>query len=181
MWDAARSHRSANLARTAGRSAGAGQPQDTREQPRTMTVGIHRPTRWISASLLSEGKRAGAFWLCLCVAVSVGYAWRVVGDPLVNDYVVQDDARQHAFWAARYANPEAFPGDLTADYAQSVAPIGYGAVYRLASAVGVDVQTTNKALPLVLGPATAVAAFQLTMAVAGLPSVAFVASFILNQ
>ena len=55
-----------------------------------------------------------------------------------GDWVVQDDARQHVFWMARYVDPELFPNDLIADYFQSVAPWGYTSLYKLGIAIGID-------------------------------------------
>jgi hypothetical protein len=57
---------------------------------------------------------------------------------LRGEYVVQDDARQHLFWMARFLDPSLFPHDLIADYFQSAAPYGYTTLYRLMATIGLD-------------------------------------------
>src|SRR5512136_2221929 len=68
-----------------------------------------------------------------------------------SPYVVQDDARQHVFWMARFLDPGLFPNDVIADYFQSVAPIGYKALYKGMALIGVDPSLFNKLLPMLLG------------------------------
>ncbi|HEV3409759.1 MAG TPA: hypothetical protein VG095_05670, partial [Chthoniobacterales bacterium] len=73
--------------------------------------------------------------------------------------LVQDDARQHVFWMARFRDPTLFPNDLIADYFQAVAPNGYSAFYLLFAQLGLEPLWLSKLLPAILGVATAWIAF----------------------
>ncbi len=100
----------------------------------------------------------------------------VLSDPLV----IQDDARQHVFWMARFANPDLFPNDLIADYFQDVAPIGYTTLYRLASLVGIAPFDFNHIVPVLIALATTIAVYGLTIELLPLPLTGFLATAILN-
>jgi len=97
------------------------------------------------------------------------------------EYVVQDDARQHVFWMQRFVNPQLFPNDLIADYFQSVAPIGYSWLYKIAALLGLNPLLLSKLLPPILGLISTVACFFVVLEMLPLPVVGFVASLLLNQ
>jgi hypothetical protein len=97
------------------------------------------------------------------------------------EYVVQDDARQHVFWMARFQDPDLFPHDLIADYFQSVAPQGYAALYRLMAKLGINPLLFSKLLPLVLGLIATGYCFGLSLQILPVPLSGFVATLLLNQ
>ena len=120
-------------------------------------------------------------WLLLSLAFAMLYGilfWRIAFE---GPYAIQDDARQHVFWMWRYIDPSFFPDDLMADYFQSVAPVGYKALYRLATLVGINPFTFNKLLPPFIGLAGTVYTFYLALAIIPIPLIAFVNTLILNQ
>lgn len=102
-----------------------------------------------------------AFWLALALAVSLGFGLRTSRPALVSPLVVHDDVRQHVFWVPRLHDPALFAGDWIADYYQSQAPLGYQAVYWLATLI-TDAITVTKILPLVLTVVLALAGFWLS-------------------
>ncbi|MBX2865233.1 MAG: hypothetical protein KTR27_16905, partial [Leptolyngbyaceae cyanobacterium MAG.088] len=104
--------------------------------------------------------------------------WRIAFE---SPYSIQDDARQHVFWMWRYVDPSLFPKDLIADYFQSVAPLGYKALYRLAALVGIHPLTFHKLLPPIICLVGTVYTFYLTLAVIPVPLLAFINTLILNQ
>ena len=89
---------------------------------------------------------------CLIIVLVVSFVYGVLDlqTAFQGDWVVQDDARQHVFWMARYLDPELFPNDWIADYFQSVAPWGYTSLYKLAASVGIDPLVFNKLIPVAL-------------------------------
>ena len=103
-----------------------------------------------------------AFWLALALAVSLGFGLRTSRPALVNPLVVHDDVRQHVFWVPRLHDPTLFAGDWIADYYQSQAPIGYQAIYWVATLM-TDAITVTKILPLVLTVVLALAGFWLAL------------------
>ncbi|MEM9771127.1 MAG: hypothetical protein AAF889_05945 [Cyanobacteria bacterium P01_D01_bin.73] len=112
--------------------------------------------RW---SFVPEGRKGDRrFWMVLLGAISLSIAFGLAGlsAGLADPYSVQDDARQHVFWMARFLNPAAFPNDPIADYFQTVAPWAYQGIYRLAAAMGIEPLFFNKLLPVGLGIVAAV-------------------------
>ncbi len=115
----------------------------------------------------------------LAIAMLYGILfWRIAFE---GPYGIQDDARQHVFWMWRYVDPMMFPDDLMADYFQSVAPIGYKALYRFGSLIGINPFLFNKLLPPFICLAGTVYTFYLALAIIPVPLVAFVNTVILNQ
>jgi len=124
----------------------------------------------------------GVFWwffLSLLFAAICG----VLGlkQALHGEYVVQDDARQHVFWMARFLDPDLFPRDLIADFFQSVAPHGYTALYRLMAEFGLDPLLFNKLLPVGLGLIVTGYCFGLALQILPVPLSGFLAALLLNQ
>lgn len=84
------------------------------------------------------------FWLSLSFAFAIIYGLIALQKAFSNEYVIQDDARQHVFWMRRFIDPDLFPNDLIADYFQSVAPWGYSTfIDRLRSQVLIQSSSVN--------------------------------------
>ena len=136
---------------------------------------------WINDYGLRSTPNTQRLWLLLSLAFATLYGilfWRVA---FASPYAIQDDARQHVFWMWRYIDPTFFPDDLMADYFQSVAPVGYKALYRLAAWIGINPFTFNKLLPPFICLAGTVYTFYLALAIIPIPLIAFVNTLILNQ
>ena len=87
-------------------------------------------------------------WFFLSLLIAVYMAWAPLQKALSNEYVIQDDARQHVFWMQRFIDSELFPHNLLADYFQSVAPPGYTWLYQGFAGLGVETILLHKLLPL---------------------------------
>ncbi|MGD1936898.1 MAG: hypothetical protein ACFCA4_05015 [Cyanophyceae cyanobacterium] len=98
------------------------------------------------------------FWIVLLGAIAVGLVLSACAltAAFAEPHSIQDDARQHVFWMARFMNPGAFPNDPIADYFQTVAPWAYQGIYRLAATVGINPLFLSKLLPVALGLVAAV-------------------------
>jgi hypothetical protein len=81
----------------------------------------------------------------------------------------------------RFIDSDLLKGDLIADYYQSIAPLGYTAVYRLAALAGVDPFLLHRLLPMALGLATTVYCFGFALQVLRVPAGAFFSTLLLNQ
>src|SRR5262245_26107305 len=121
------------------------------------------------------------FWFVLSLAFSVAFASRALQQAFSSPYVLQDDWRHHVFWMARFVEPGVFPGDLIADYFQSIAPAGYTALYKTMAIVGVDPFLLAKLLPMLLGLITTIFCFAVSMQILRVPAAGFVGSLLLNQ
>ena len=121
------------------------------------------------------------FWLSLSLAFSVAFASRALEQAFQSHYVLQDDWRHHVFWTARFMDPEFFPGDLIADYFQSVAPLGYSALYRSVAWLGLDPFVFAKLLPMALGLTTTAFCFGVSLQILRVPAAGFIGSLLLNE
>ncbi|MDZ7954189.1 hypothetical protein [Nostoc sp. DedQUE09] len=121
------------------------------------------------------------FWYSLSLTFAIGYILMGLRQAFTSKYIVSDDAREYISWIYRYFNPDLFPGDLIADYFQSVTPIGYGIVYKIIAALNIDPILFGKIFPLVLGVITTSYCFVVAMEILPVPMVGFLASLLLNQ
>ena len=119
-------------------------------------------------------------WFCFSCGIPLFYGVMALQQGW-GETIVQDDARQYVFWMQRFNDPALFPGDLIADYFQSVTPLGYVGLYRLGNAVGLDPLTFNKVLPLLLALVTTAYLFWLTLDILPVPFTGFVSTLLLNQ
>lgn len=104
-------------------------------------------------------------------------AFLVPGTTAYAPFTIQDDARQFLTWMARLAKPGAMPGDLLADYWQSVAPLAWRWLYEGAAALGVAPVDFARVLPPVLLLVSAYASWRVALAMCrGRPAAAFVAA-----
>jgi len=124
---------------------------------------------------------AWRWWFALAILFAAVGGGLSLAEGFGGEFVVQDDARQHVFWTRRYADPELFPGDAAADYFQSVAPLGYRALYAQAAAFGLDPVAFAKAVPAMLGLLCGLFAFLLAARLTGLPAASFAVSWVVTQ
>ncbi|MEQ9234646.1 hypothetical protein [Coleofasciculus sp. E2-BRE-01] len=120
-------------------------------------------------------------WLTLSLLIATLYGTLAFQPAFSSEYVVQDDARQHVFWMRRFLDPALFPNDIIADYFQSVAPLGYRALYHFMAGIGIDPIVLSKVLPLVLGLVTTGYCFGVAVQLLPIPLTGFIASVLLNQ
>ena len=120
-------------------------------------------------------------WLLTSILVAILFSLSGFGLAFDSPYTVQDDARQHVFWLQKLNDPALFNNDLIADYFSSVAPLGYKFLYWLANAIGIEPFLFNKLLPVLIGVATSIFTFLVTMEIFPVPFAGFVASLLLNQ
>lgn len=120
-------------------------------------------------------------WFCLTLGYATILAVLTWAEITEKPFYIPDDARQHVFWMQRFVNPGLFPHDWIADYFQSVAPLGYVWVYRLAAILGISPLVFNGLLPSILILLTAIATFLTCLELCALPAVGFAASVLLAQ
>lgn len=121
------------------------------------------------------------FWFALSLTFSAIYSFEAIRQAFEGNYIVQDDARQHVFWMERFLDALLFPGDLIANYFQSVAPLGYSTFYWLFASVGIDPNILSKFLPLVLGLISTGYCFGICLQLLEVPCAGFISALLLNQ
>src|ERR1044071_1393898 len=142
---------------------------------------IARIQSWLTGVAPAALDSRTIFWLGLSLAFSASFANQALHQAFSSHFAVQDDARQHVFWMARFLDPQLFPNDLIADYFQTVAPTGYSAFYNLMAHLGVHPMLLNKLLPMALGLIATAYCFLLCLRILPSPGAAFFSTLILNQ
>ncbi len=142
---------------------------------------IARLHKFLTAPDANKSSPRMIFWFSLSLTFAAIYGILAIQKAFSGEYVVQDDARQHVFWMRRFLDAGLFPNDLIADYFQSVAPLGYTAVYQSAAAMGIDPMKTGKLLPLVLGLLTTGYCFGVCVQLLPVPMTGFIGALLLNQ
>lgn len=140
--------------------------------------------RWqnfFTAPTTQTSKYPLIFWFSLSLTTSVIYALLALQKAFSAAHVIQDDARQHVFWMQRFLDAELFPNDLIADYFQSVAPVGYTALYHLMATWGISPILLHKLLPMVLSAIATAYAFHLCLQLFPIPLAGFLTTLLLNQ
>jgi hypothetical protein len=120
-------------------------------------------------------------WLSLSLGFAILYSYLGLQQAFSGDYVVQDDVRQHVYWMQRFIDPDLFPNDLITDYFQSLAPLGYAGVYRVAAVLGLEPILFSKVLPPVLDIILTIYCFYVCLQVFPVPAAGFASTILLNQ
>jgi hypothetical protein len=90
--------------------------------------------------------------------------------------MIQDDARQFLTWMSRLDDAAAMPGDLLADYWQSVSPPLYRSLFAAANALGIEPTLFARLLPVPLLFFCAWMAWRVSIRTVKRPVAAFVAA-----
>ncbi|MDJ0534595.1 MAG: hypothetical protein QNJ70_19290 [Xenococcaceae cyanobacterium MO_207.B15] len=131
---------------------------------------------------LTRGKQQ-AYWLWFGISLLIPFYFGLISLYFAfhDDYIVQDDARQHIVWLQRYVDPSLFPDDAIADYFTSVAPLGYKSFYWLLAKLGIEPIITAKILPLLLAIIATYYLFLFTYSILPLPISSFWSCLFFNQ
>jgi hypothetical protein len=138
-------------------------------------------TQWFATPIDKTPRKISIFWFCLALTFAGFYGFLGWKEAFSAEYMVQDDARQHVFWMARFLDRDLFPNDLIADYFQSVAPLGYQGFYWFFAQLGIDPILLHKILPFFLGLVATAFAFGVTLELFPIPVAAFSSTLLLNQ
>ena len=125
--------------------------------------------------------KADYFWLGVSLLPALYYGFCFYYFVFSQEYVVQDDARQHVVWLQRFSDPELFPHDIIADYFQGLAPVGYKTLYFLAAKVGIEPILLAKILPPILGILTTIYVYLFTLKILPIPITGCLSSLLINQ
>ncbi|HKY06136.1 MAG TPA: hypothetical protein VJQ56_14670, partial [Blastocatellia bacterium] len=142
---------------------------------------VNRPRGFLDAPGQGPPRLQLLIWLALSLAFALVLAIDSIRPSVGTAYIIQDDARQHVFWMERLRDAEAFPGDLIADYYESIAPIGYVYFYKLASVLGYHPISFSKLLPVLLGLVTTLYCFFAALELLPVPLAGFFSTVLLNQ
>ncbi|GEM_PF-790852 len=105
--------------------------------------------------LKSSSTRIEVFVILLAIAIAVNSQFSA----LVNQYIINDDVRQHTWWMRQFQDRDLFNNDLLAEYARSIQPWGFLFLYYLLS-FAADPVLIGKILPIILLPVSSLYMFR---------------------
>lgn len=121
------------------------------------------------------------FWLSASLCITLYFGLISIYYAFSQNYIVQDDTRQHVIWLQKYIDPQLFPNDLIADYFTTLAPIGYKFFYWIVARFGIEPVILAKILPLFLGLIATVYIFNFSLKIFPNFLGAFLISWLFNQ
>ena len=86
----------------------------------------------------NHNNRASNFWLSISLLATLYYGLCFYYFVFNQEYIVQDDTRQHVIWLQRFIDPELFPHDLIADYFSGLALFGFKSIYLFGAKLGLE-------------------------------------------
>ena len=120
-------------------------------------------------------------WLSISLLFTLYYGIVSYYHGFSQEYIVQDDIRQHIVWLQRLIDPELFPNDFIADYFENLAPLGFKALYFKAAKLGIEPIWLARILPTVLAIITTVYIYLFTLKILPKASTGFLATLFVNQ
>lgn len=120
-------------------------------------------------------------WLGISLAVTIYYGLISYQYNFSQDYIVQDDIRQHIVWLQKLDDPELFANDFIADYFESLASIGFKTLYWWSANLGIEPILLARILPTVLAIITTIYTYLFTLKILPKASCGFLATLFVNQ
>ena len=120
-------------------------------------------------------------WLGISLAVTIYYGLVSYYHGFSQEYIVQDDVRQHIVWLQRLIDTELFSNDFIAEYFKSLAPLGFKTLYYVAAKLGIEPILLARILPTILGTITTIYTYLFTLKILPKASCAFLATLFVNQ
>lgn len=121
------------------------------------------------------------FWLSASLSITLYFGLISVYYAFSQNYIVQDDARQHVVWLQKYIDPQLFPNDLIANYFTTLAPVGYTFFYWIMARLRVEPIILAKILPLFLGLIATIYLFNFSLKIFPNFFDAFLINWLFNQ
>ena len=98
-----------------------------------------------------------------------------------QEYIVQDDVRQHIVWLQRFIDPELFTQDIISEYFYNLAPLGFKSLYVSAAKIGIQPLLLAKLLPPILALITTIYTYLFTLEIFSVPVAGCLSSLFINQ
>jgi hypothetical protein len=131
--------------------------------------------------LNNHNHRGANFCLGISLLVPLYYGFCFYYFVFNQEYIVQDDARQHVVWLQKYIDPNLFPDDLIANYFSGLAPIGFKYLYFLLAKLGLEPILLAKLLPPILATITTIYIYLFTLQIFPQPLAGCISSLLINQ
>jgi hypothetical protein len=129
----------------------------------------------------NHNHRGANFCLGISLLVALYYGFCFYYFVFNQEYIVQDDARQHVVWLQRFIDPDLFPDDLIANYFSGLAPIGFKFIYLSVAKLGFEPILLAKLLPPILAIVTTIYLYLFTLQIFPIPLAGLISSLLINQ
>jgi hypothetical protein len=131
--------------------------------------------------LNNHNLRGANFWMGISLLVALYYGFCFYYLVFNQEYIIQDDARQHVVWLQRFVDADLFPADLIANYFFGLAPIGFKWFYLLLAKLGLEPLLIAKLVPPVLATITTIYIYLFTLQIFPQPLAGCISSILINQ
>jgi hypothetical protein len=129
----------------------------------------------------SRNLRDANFYLGISLLIPLYYGFCFYCFVFTQEYIVQDDARQHVVWLQRFVDAELFPNDLIANYFSGLAPSGFKCFYFLFAQLGLEPFFVAKLLPPALAIITTIYIYLFTLKISPKPLAGCISVLLINQ
>ena len=123
------------------------------------------------------------YYLYLGISISIAfyYGFWFYYFVSLQEYIVQDDVRQHIVWLQRFVDPQLFTNDIIAKYFYNLAPLGFKSLYIWMARIGIEPLLLAKLLPPVLGLITTIYTYLFVWQILPIPLAGCLSGLFLNQ
>ena len=133
-------------------------------------------------NIFSNNQKSNRFWFGVSILATLYYGVCFYYFVFNQEYLVQDDVRQHVVWLQKYFNdPELFPDDIIAHYFYSLATVGFKSFYFIFNKLGIEPMLLAKILPPILALITTIYIYLFTLEIFTVPLAGFISSLFVNQ
>ena len=128
-------------------------------------------------------KKSQTYYLYLGISISIALYYGLWFYYFVSsqEYIVQDDVRQHIVWLQRFIDPQLFTGDIIAEYFYNLAPLGFKSLYISTAKIGIEPLLLAKLLPPVLGLIATIYTYLFVWQILPIPFAGCLSSLFINQ
>ena len=128
-------------------------------------------------------RNSQSYYLCLSISIlfTLYYGLYFYYFVFSQEYIVQDDVRQHIVWLQRFIDPQLFTDDIISQYFYNLAPLGFKSLYIWAAKIGIEPLLLAKLLPPILTLITTIYTYLFVWQILPMPIAGCLSSLFINQ
>ncbi len=129
----------------------------------------------------TKQKQSYYLYLAISLLITLYYGIYFYYFVFTQEYIVQDDVRQHIVWLQRFIEPELFTQDIISEYFYKLAPLGFKSLYVTAAKIGIEPLFLAKLLPPILALITTIYIYLFTIEILPIPIAGCLSCLFINQ
>ena len=128
-------------------------------------------------------RNSQSYYLCLSISIlfTLYYGLYFYYFVFSQEYIVQDDVRQHIVWLQRFIDPQLFTDDIISQYFYNLAPLGFKSLYIWTAKIGIEPLLLAKLLPPILTLITTIYTYLFVWQILPMPIAGCLSSLFINQ